>query len=72
MLAQSNIFRANQKMQERIMDSNDLERERGITILSKNTAVTYKARSSSTREFSVIVCRAQSFQVLKAYHGKAV
>jgi GTP-binding protein len=42
MLAQSNIFRANQAVQERIMDSNDLERERGITILSKNTAVTYK------------------------------
>ena len=46
MLAQSNIFRANQKMQERIMDSNDLERERGITILSKNTAVTYKVSKS--------------------------
>lgn len=42
MLRQSNIFRDNQKMQDRIMDSNDLERERGITILSKNTAVTYK------------------------------
>ena len=42
MLAQSNFFRANQAVQERIMDSNDLERERGITILSKNTAVTYK------------------------------
>lgn len=42
MLAQSNIFRENQAVQQRIMDSNDLERERGITILSKNTAVTYK------------------------------
>jgi len=33
------VFRDNQQMQERIMDSNDLERERGITILSKNTAI---------------------------------
>lgn len=39
LLRQSNIFRANEKVQERVMDSNDLERERGITILSKNTSV---------------------------------
>ncbi len=42
MLKQSHIFRDNQHVAERMMDSNDLERERGITILSKNTAVTYK------------------------------
>lgn len=36
------MFRDNQFVQERIMDSNDLERERGITILSKNTSITYK------------------------------
>lgn len=36
------MFRDNQSVQERIMDSNDLERERGITILSKNTAIRYK------------------------------
>ena len=42
MLKQSGIFRANEQVQERVMDSNDLERERGITILSKNTAVHYK------------------------------
>ena len=48
MLAQSNIFRENQTVQQRIMDSNDLERERGITILSKNTAVTYKVRPKTT------------------------
>ena len=41
MLAQSGIFRANENVRERVMDSNDLERERGITILSKNTAVMY-------------------------------
>ncbi|MGL5615628.1 MAG: translational GTPase TypA [Sarcina sp.] len=41
LLKQSNIFRANEKVQERVMDSNDLEKERGITILSKNTAVHY-------------------------------
>ncbi len=39
MLRQSGVFRANQEVAERIMDSNDLERERGITILAKNTAV---------------------------------
>ncbi len=42
MLRQSHIFRANEQVAERVMDSNDLERERGITILSKNTAVMYK------------------------------
>ncbi len=42
MLKQSHIFRDNQVVAERVMDSNDLERERGITILAKNTAVTYK------------------------------
>jgi translation elongation factor EF-4 len=42
MLRQAKVFRSNQVVQERIMDSNDLERERGITILSKNTAITYK------------------------------
>lgn len=41
MLHQSGIFRSNEQVQERVMDSNDLERERGITILSKNTAVWY-------------------------------
>ena len=42
LLKQSGVFRANQDVAERVMDSGDLERERGITILSKNTAVTYK------------------------------
>jgi GTP-binding protein len=42
MLKQSHIFRDNQTVMERVMDSNDLERERGITILAKNTAVTYR------------------------------
>ena len=42
LLKQSGIFRENQEIQERVMDSNDLERERGITILSKNTAIHYK------------------------------
>jgi GTP-binding protein len=40
LLRQSHTFRANQQVMERVMDSNDLERERGITILSKNTAIT--------------------------------
>ena len=42
LLKQSGVFRENQEVAERIMDSNDLEKERGITILSKNTAVMYK------------------------------
>ena len=42
MLKQSGIFRENEQVAERVMDSNDLERERGITILSKNTAIHYK------------------------------
>ena len=42
MLKQSHIFRANEQVAERVMDSNAIERERGITILSKNTAVMYK------------------------------
>ncbi|HKM03015.1 MAG TPA: translational GTPase TypA [Lachnospiraceae bacterium] len=42
LLKQSGVFRANQEVAERVMDSNDIEKERGITILSKNTAVMYK------------------------------
>ncbi|MDR2635076.1 MAG: GTP-binding protein, partial [Clostridiales bacterium] len=42
MLKQSGTFRANQQVAERVMDSGDLERERGITILAKNTSVNYK------------------------------
>ena len=42
LLKQSGTFRSNQEVAERVMDSNDIERERGITILSKNTAITYK------------------------------
>ena len=41
LLRQSGVFRANQEVVDRVMDSNDIERERGITILSKNTAVSY-------------------------------
>ncbi|MFI3208064.1 MAG: GTP-binding protein, partial [Eubacteriales bacterium] len=42
LLKQSGTFRANQEVAERVMDSNDIEKERGITILSKNTAITYR------------------------------
>ena len=41
MLKQSGVYRENQEVVERVMDSNDLERERGITIMAKNTAVQY-------------------------------
>ena len=56
LLRQSGVFRANQEVQERVMDSNDLERERGITILSKNTAVFIKTQksTSSTRQGTLI------------------
>ena len=47
LLKQSGVFRDNQEVQERVMDSNDIERERGITILSKNTAVTYGSNARS-------------------------
>jgi len=43
LLRQSGVFRANQEVRERVLDSNELERERGITILAKNTAVHYGA-----------------------------
>ena len=42
LLKQSGVFRANQQIAERVMDSNDIERERGITILAKNASATYK------------------------------
>jgi GTP-binding protein len=42
MLKQSSVFRENQQVQERVMDSNDQERERGITILAKNAAIIYQ------------------------------
>ena len=46
LLRQARVFRANQQVAERIMDSNDLERERGITILAKNTAISIWDASS--------------------------
>ena len=49
LLKQSGVFRENQEVAERVMDSNDIERERGITILSKNTAVYYKGYHRHTR-----------------------
>ena len=49
MLRQSGMFRANEAVAERVMDSNDLERERGITILAKNTAVHYGGRQDQHR-----------------------
>lgn len=48
LLKQSGVFRANQEVQERVMDSNDIERERGITILSKIQQFTTKERKSTS------------------------
>ncbi len=50
LIRQGNVFRANQEFAERVMDSNDLERERGITIVSKNTAVSYAIASKNGGE----------------------
>ena len=47
LLKQSGVFRENQEVAERVMDSNDIERERGITILSKNTSMSSPASYSS-------------------------
>ena len=47
MLKQTNVFRTNQQVNDRVLDSNDLERERGITITAKNTAVDYKDKTIS-------------------------
>ena len=48
LLRQSGTFRENQQLTERVMDSNDLEKERGITILAKNCAVEYQAPTSTS------------------------
>lgn len=48
LLKQSGTFRANQAVAERVMDSNDIERERGITILAKNCAVEYEGTHSTS------------------------
>ena len=50
MLRQSGTFRANETVAERVMDSNDLEKERGITILAKNTAIHYKRGAAGGRQ----------------------
>jgi GTP-binding protein TypA/BipA len=54
MLWQSGAFRANQDVDERVMDSNDLEREKGITILAKNTAVDHKTSSGEQVTINII------------------
>jgi GTP-binding protein len=54
MLRQAGTFRANEVVQERVMDSNDLERERGITILAKNTSVRWRATDGSAHKINVI------------------
>jgi len=52
MLRQSGTFRANENIIERVMDSNELERERGITILAKNTAVFYEGVKINKESFA--------------------
>src|SRR5437868_3233636 len=50
MLRQTGTFRENQEVVKRVMDSNDLEREKGITILAKNTAINYKRKKDGKQE----------------------
>ncbi len=54
MLRQAGTFRANEVVQERVMDSNDLERERGITILAKNTSVRWRSADGTVTKINVI------------------
>src|SRR6516225_1344164 len=54
MLRQAGTFRANEVVQERVMDSNDLERERGITILAKNTSVRWRGKDGVATKINVI------------------
>src|SRR5258708_37792405 len=54
MLRQAGTFRANEIVQERVMDSNDLERERGITILAKNTSLRWRAADGTIPKVNVI------------------
>ncbi len=54
MLKQSGVFRDNEAVAERIMDSSDLEKERGITILAKNTSVRWKAKDGSVTKINII------------------
>ncbi len=55
LLRQSGVFRTNEAVAERVMDSGDLEKERGITILSKNTAVMYGDTKINMRQFGIHV-----------------
>src|SRR5205085_12190285 len=54
MLKQAGTFRENEAVAERVMDSNDLERERGITILAKNTSVKWKAKDGTITKINVV------------------
>ena len=54
MLQQAGVFRENQQVQERVLDSNDLEKERGITILSKNISINYKGCKINVIDLSLI------------------
>ncbi len=54
MLQQTQVFRENEQVQERVMDSNDLERERGITILAKNTAITIEDKDGNPIKINIV------------------
>src|SRR4051812_40546618 len=54
MLKQAGTFRENESVAERVMDSNDLERERGITILAKNTSVRWKGKDGTITKINVV------------------
>ena len=67
MLKQGGAYREHQEVVERVMDSNDLERERGITILAKNTAVRYGDTKINIVDICVFITRLYFFSVLHKF-----
>ena len=69
MLKQSGVFRDNQQVQERVLDSNDLEKERGITILAKNISIDYKGYTFDTvpLDIDTIVAFGYNITLANAY-----
>ena len=73
LLKQAHVFRSNQQVAERVLDSNDLERERGITILAKNTAISIydvSSRMRNEREDKGALTGEQKSQILSGWLPK--
>ena len=71
MLRQTKVFREGAKLEDRVLDSSDLERERGITILAKNTAITYKDTKINIIDTDFICYHTSSLKIcMNDFHGK--